>query len=559
MLKAFSSSKAQEIVAGLLLVVAGALFYAATYNRSSYEYILRADEGVSFATAMRTVQGFVPQRDFPSYYGPVMPYVYAAAFKLFGGSLAVMRAFWAFLNVLSVLLLFRIARHLLPTWMAFLAAVLVIGQQHPPLYTYNHIGLVLAIEGILLLMLRAMSKGAPKYFKWALTALLLLALLIKFNEALVVLVVIVVFLWISKLWIRRSGSTGQLPPAIPLRDVVIPGALAIVIFAAITFALNAGLTQAEFMRNFPLLPQYQASIGGYKYVSLVLSIPFRTPWAKMTAHRWYILWYENYVFAMLASFVLGIFFLIAAAQFFFPRTYRRTIDLVRWKSVLVLAVAAATYHEFFLTGNHWSTPMYIGLCLVAIVSFIWHALAGFPRLRYVPLLALLCVCLVSDAFYIDVVHRKYSAFYLDSPRARIYSSDDSDAPLVSEVVEFLEHNSNQQASIAAFPHDALLIYLAGRRNALRDDDYQWMLFPTEQSDDEIVREIETKKVSEVLISNFVGIRHGQPVFFGRDYLPHTFNYLQEHYRLVKTFGDNPRAYQVQYLRLDDAGDAEQSR
>ncbi len=55
----------KDSIAILMLVILAAVFYAATYNRSSYNYILRADEGVAFATAVRVTQGFIPQHDFP--------------------------------------------------------------------------------------------------------------------------------------------------------------------------------------------------------------------------------------------------------------------------------------------------------------------------------------------------------------------------------------------------------------------------------------------------------------------------------------------------------------
>jgi hypothetical protein len=215
----------------------------------------------------------------------------------------------------------------------------------------------------------------------------------------------------------------------------------------------------------------------------------------------------------------------------------------------VLTLAVGAYHEFYSTGNHWSTPMYIGFSLLAITCAAWNGLPGFPRTKYALLVTLLAVCVTSDVYYVCMVRRDYSQFYLDAPRARIYSSFDSDAPVVREVVEFLDQTPDTGQSLAAFPHDALLIYLAGRHNALRDDDYQWMLFPTEASDDEIVQEIARTKVTHILLSNFVGIRYGEPAVFGRDYLTHTFQYLQDHYQSVRTFGSDPRGYQVQYLEL----------
>src|SRR2546423_3791907 len=138
MLQHLRNPKYQDLSVLVVLAVMATLFYAASYNRSSYSYILRADEGVSLATSLRTTEGFVPQHDFPSYYGPLMPYLYGAVFKIFGPSIALMRAFWACMYIVSILLFYRIGRYVMPTFAAFAAAAMLIGQQHTPLYTYNH-------------------------------------------------------------------------------------------------------------------------------------------------------------------------------------------------------------------------------------------------------------------------------------------------------------------------------------------------------------------------------------------------------------------------------------
>ncbi len=318
--------------------------------------------------------------------------------------------------------------------------------------------------------------------------------------------------------------------------MMIPGAVAFAAFALITACLNIGLTKFQFLRNFPLLPQYQASIGGYQYVKFILTFPFRTGWHEMTARRWYFFWYENYIFSILISFVVGILVIFCAIRFLASRKYRERLGPDSWKAILVLMVAVGVYHEFYLTGNHWSTPMYVGFSLLAITFLIWEGLSRFPFARTTAVAILLLICVASDLYYVRVVYRNYSQFRIDDPRARIYSSSDSDAPVVSAVVAFLESETPPGTSMAAFPHDASLLYLAGRQNAMRDDDYQWMLFPDKESDLEIARELEVKKVQRIVLSNFVGIRRGQPVIFGRDYLPETFKYIQAHYGMVKTFG-----------------------
>jgi 4-amino-4-deoxy-L-arabinose transferase-like glycosyltransferase len=551
MLRRLKDYASKDLIAIVLLVIGSALFYAATYNRSSYSYILRADEGVSFATAVRVTQGFIPQHDFPSYYGPLMPYVYGTAFKAFGASIALMRGIWAILCIASIVLFYRLGRHLLPPFAAFAAAAMLIGQQHTPLYTYNHIGFVLATQGILMMLLNGMSSKATGHFRLKMAALLLMALLIKFNEAFVVFVVVVVVLGVAN-WRREENPLTETPQT---SWMIIPGTAAFAAFTLITAGLNIGLTKFQFLRNFPLLPQYQASIGGYQYVKFILTLPFRMGWHEMTARRWYFFWYENYVFSIIVSFIVGILVLFCTIRFFASSKYRKGLGPDSWKAILLAMIAVVVYHEFYLTGNHWSTPMYVGFSLVALTFLIWQGLSRFPLARTTVVAALLLLCVASDLYYVRVVYHTYSQFRIDEPRARIYSSADSDAPVVSSVVAFLESETPSGTSMAAFPHDASLLYLAGRQNAMRDDDYQWMLFPNEASDLEIARELDAKKVQRIVLSNFVGIRRGQPVIFGRDYLPETFKYIQTHYGVVKTFGANPRAYQVQYLELIDAAGA----
>jgi len=545
-----ASERRIDTLAMIVLALTATVFYAATFNRSSYIYILRADEGLSFATAMRVLQGFVPQRDFPSYYGPVMPYLYALVFKIFGPSIAIMRAFWALLFVISIAGFYRIGRYVLPPFAAFVAAFMIIGQQHTPLYTYNHIGLVLACQGMTLLLLRAGTTKRP-FSQIAFGALLLLSLLIKFNEGVVFLVCILAALWISRRLQNTNPADRRDDVTISPGSILRPALIAVAGFAIVTAALNFGLSKSEFLRNFPILPQYQASIGGFKYVKFITTLPFRSPWSSIPPRMWYIFWYENYMFSILISFLLAITALIFIVRLFASRKFRLSLHTTIWKSGLLLAVALGMYHEFYLTGNHWSTPMYIGFALLALTIVIWEQLPRFPKARVLILSLLLLTCFVSGVNYVRIVRSTFSQVFLDSPSARIFSSADSDAKVVGEVVNFLK-TSTLDEPIAAFPHDAFLVYLSGRRNAMRDDDYQWMLFPTEESDREIVQELEKKKVKHVLISSFAGIRHGKVAIFGSDFLPQTFAYLQSHYHTVRTFGPSTMRYAVEYRVLNEA-------
>lgn len=531
----------------LALLVAAAGFYGFTYNRSSYAYILRADEGYSFAVSVRAAEGLVPQKDFSYAYGPFMPYVYAGVFKLAGPSLAALRLTWAVLYIITVLLFYRIGLDIVPAWTALAAALMVIGQAHTPLYSYNHVGFVIVAE--LLVLCAFQFSGRPSFrYGIYLGALFLIGLLIKFNEAIAVYsAVMAATIFVAGR--RRKAETGELSTGLGphVRNCVIGALSALVIFALITAWLNSGLTRAQFLRNFPILPQYQASVGGYQYVIKMLLLPWKGHWTD--PGQWYGLWYENYYFAIIVSLATG----AGIALYFAIKVLRdRTLDGDQniGKAVILLTVAFAIQHEFYLTGNHWSTPMYVGFSLLAL-SYLLRSFLRWPQLYVGATVALLLVCLASDCVYAIVARQTFSEFSFDSARARIFSSETSDAVVSKQVVDYLAKNTGPSAELAAFPHDAALIHLAGRRNAMRDDDYQWMLFPTPESDHEIVQEIERRKVPSVLVSNFAGVKRGKLVIFGRDYLPETFQYLQDHYHQVVVFQSDHIRYRVGYFERNE--------
>ncbi len=534
----------------LLLVTVSVAFYAVTIDRSSYLYILRADEGYGFSAAVRTASGQIPQKDFSYAYGPIMPFVYAVSFKLLGVSLYAMRATWALLYTVSVVLFYGIARQILPALPSATAAICLVGQLHPPLYSYNHVGLVIAVQAALLLAMRLLVEPGRLRLWAALSAMFTLAFLIKFNEGLAV----IAFLSAGfGLWLTRKGI------GLPNRKVFMLRWLAVctvpvLLFAAVTFGLNYQLTAAEFWRNFPVLPEYHASVGGYQFVLRLLTSPVHLKMDGASAWKWWSLWYENYVLAVLASLAAGIAALLCLGAFFAFRL-RDSMSGDTWNAVLLGCCVLALYHEFYLTGNHWATPMYLGFAVVFGVWLVYRLAAPLPAVRYAALALLFGVSAASCVTYYMVGRMYFSQYDLSLQRARIRSSSDSDASTVQQVVDYIQHTTPAGTAMAAFPHDSLLLHLAGLPNGLRDDDYQWMLFPTEDSDAQLTAELKRKQISRLLISNFVGFRGRKLMFFGQDYLPQTYQYILSAYHPVQTFDNGLSGYAVTYYESNTSGSA----
>ena len=539
----------------VVLAIMASIFYAATIDRSEYSFILKADEGYSFAAAVKVGEGLTPQKDFSYAYGPLMPYVYAAAFKVFGVSIPVMRAIWAAAYIATIVLFFVIGRELLPTWLAAIAAFNLIGQIHTPLYSYNHVGLVLAVQLQLLIAIRLIRFQLISSYRWliALTALFTVELFIKFNEA----VAVFFFLSLSlALWfqfrdrslIEEKRRTWEV--ALKAWSLVV--GIPLVIFGLVTLYLNRHLTAEQIYRNFPILPEYHASVGGYHYVWKLLLRPLSLHGLPNLPWRWYSLWYENYYYAICVTFVCGAAAIVGLGVVLLSSSVRQRMTANHWAGVLVGGVSLGLYHEFFLTGNHWSTPMYVGFSSLFVVWIVFLVTQKHPAFTLGWGVCLFLVSFASAAVYLKIATSSFSEYALDLDRARIRSSNDSDAPVISQVVHYLDQNTAPNISLAAFPHDSLLIHLAGRTNIMRDDDYQWMLFPNDKSDQEIVEELESKRVPGILISNFVGIKAGRPVMFGVDYLTRTNNYIRGHYHEAKTFSAGDDGYAVTYFQLDDS-------
>jgi hypothetical protein len=559
----FSPLTRNDWIGVVILAILASTFYALTINRSAYDYILRADEGYSFSAAVRVSEGLIPQKDFSYAYGPLMPYLYAGAFKVWGTSIPVMRAVWASGYTASIVLFFFIGREVLPTWLATTFAVSLIGQIHTPLYSYNHIGLMLVVQLQVLASFQVLRAQPSAFYKWlwCIGTLFTLELLIKFNEAVAVFVFLSIGLglwhWLSgrsqdelerKSW-GNSWKTVSLVSVIPL-----------LIFVSVTVLLNRHLTADQFYRNFPLLPEYHASVGGYSFVWMLLARPFRLFGVPNSPWTWYSLWFENYYYAVCAALVCGLLAVLGLGALLFSSSLKHAMTVSHWAGVLIGCVSLGLYHEFFLTGNHWSTPMYVGFCSLFVIWIVYLATRKHRVLTMGWAGIFLAIALTSAAIYMRVATTYFSQYALDLDRDRIFSSSESDAPVISKVVHYLDTNTPQESSLVAFPHDSLLIHLASRANAMRDDDYQWMLFPTEKSDQEVVDELESKQVHGVLISNFVGFRGMQRVRFGVDYLTRTSKYLHEHYHPVKNFLEEESNYAVTYyLRNDSAAGAFEER
>ena len=87
------------------------------------------DEGVLYYHYLRVFQGQVPYRDFFTGYGPIVYYLHAAAFALFGVSINTTRTLMAAVNAATAAGLYSVTRRLSGRGLALIPPVLFAAMQ----------------------------------------------------------------------------------------------------------------------------------------------------------------------------------------------------------------------------------------------------------------------------------------------------------------------------------------------------------------------------------------------------------------------------------------------
>ncbi|MBV9581877.1 MAG: hypothetical protein JO057_25120, partial [Chloroflexi bacterium] len=105
-----------------LLVLAAVMF---VYAWSGHFWVDVVDEGYFLDLSQRVLNGALPYRDFTTYYTPGTFYLFAAAFKLFGTNLLVIRYLMVVVRGLCALLLYVLARRVAPWPLAWLPFALM--------------------------------------------------------------------------------------------------------------------------------------------------------------------------------------------------------------------------------------------------------------------------------------------------------------------------------------------------------------------------------------------------------------------------------------------------
>jgi hypothetical protein len=159
----------ESVVSSLFIALLGLVYYL-SYAR---QFRIDVDEGLIINGAMRVLSGQIPLRDFHQYMAGHY-YPLAFWFLLFGKSILVERLFFVLLHTLKNVLLFRLARRVLPAPWAWLPTLLLL--VFPGFWVKGFINLVLIVNlgliwnylerpGAKRLIALGLAIGASVYFR----------------------------------------------------------------------------------------------------------------------------------------------------------------------------------------------------------------------------------------------------------------------------------------------------------------------------------------------------------------------------------------------------------
>ena len=212
----------------LVAVAAVALF--AIYVWSTLYWIDLVDEGYFVYLSSRVKAGDLPYRDFDTYYTPGIFYLYAWTMDLFGTNVMPIRILMSGVRVLWALILYRLARRVMPWPFAVLPFVVVAGVDGAPIFPEPHPAwlAMLATLGMIETIARYQLSGARRWIVLA-GALAGVAFLFKQNSGAFAALALGAFLVL-----RERRQTGWL-----LR--LVQGLFVVVLALAVTVLLWPGM------------------------------------------------------------------------------------------------------------------------------------------------------------------------------------------------------------------------------------------------------------------------------------------------------------------------------
>ena len=504
----------------LLLVLLVGFIIAIPYMNFQ-GFLSQGDHGRDLYAAQAVYRGELPYKDFWWVYGPLMPYYYGLFFKIFGSQICSILLGKLALKILGGMLVCLAMMEVASESAAFLCACWFLLFQQDFFFTFNHLGGIVMILGVVFCLLSYIQKNSNKML-WGALAFIFTLCLIKINFGLAALGVCVI-----------TVGTNDLTRRIPLNTAKnLFYALAFIglpLFVFIIYrSLLNGLSITEIRQCLPYIE------GDQPYAMnplLAISIFLRNTLGTITSN------WQNLSFALIIN---------ASALRCFYLFFRNKLTALR-QTILILSLSmlclfyVANFHEYLKSGvwyrGFWSQPLSIMITflLIDIATQSIPKIARRATFLFIVLLAIFCW--FSTQRPINAV--KIKGQFLSLPRAGVYvANTPSWITTVEVTTKFLNKTLKPNELFFALPYDCLYYYLTGKKSPTRQLIFFDHIKISTDQERSVITELKKNRVNYVLLSNRAFSRQELGLgILGTGYCPLIAAYIQNNFDPIARFGD----------------------
>ena len=501
------------------------LFWGLTIDAPPY--LSSDDMGKDLYPFEMALRGHWPCRDYYWQYGPLMLFYYSSWLAVGGIHLLSVRLGYAALYILSSILCFKTLRLLVSPPVAFLASLsfLIQGMVYP-FYNFNHIGAIPLLLVSIFSLWKFLREGKVRWGYFGTLALIGMAL-VKWNMAAAAFLA-----FFTSLFLPGFGVSSKKRHAI----------LFVLIFGGVVLGLY-GLQYA----GVPLVRAKQCfglGVVDPRGGGIELWMNFKH------LLQWFFVWDRKRLGWAALIVIFGALGFFGLKKKEWNQTERK-MNQSAIASLFLFGIFNSS--DFFLIGHIYRLDFWTFPILVLLMGLFteWAKSLVGPKMRILfggsILLGILALPLqsVREAFAGRVPER-----YLDFPRGRVYVVKEtlSTVDVMKKGTHFILENTKADQEILTLPKDPLYCFLSGRRHATREIELERTNLIPEWEEEEMIRELETKQVPLILLSNRDESNRASAIrgmgYFGKTHLLKLGKYILEHYEEVQTFGTwetpNPR-------------------
>jgi hypothetical protein len=513
----------------LSVLAAGILITAPFANFQAF--LATGDHGRDLYAAQAVYRGELPYKNFWWVYGPLMPYYYGLFLKIFGVHISSMILGELCLRVLGGILICLGMMEICSGTAAFLCACWFMLFQQDFFFTYDHIGGIVMLLGVVFCLLSYIQRNSSKA-AWAALGLVFTLCLTKINFGIVALAMCVITVGVCD-FVRRIPMNTSKKFFYTVAFIGLP----LLVFI-IYWYLVKGLSIMEIRQCFPYMEGDQPYTAG---PSIAISAFLRMTYKTITSN------WTNLTFALIINTsALRCLYLLVRNKLPNPR-----------KTVLILSLGmlglfyVANIHEYLISGvwyrAFWAQPLSIMITFLLIDT----ATQGIPKIgrpsfpalivvRQIIFLFIAILIVASGVFVLRHINTvKTKSQYLALPRGGIYiTNSPAWISTVEQTTEYLNKTLKPNELFFALPYDCLYYYLTDKRSPTRQlIFFDHIRIPKEQ-ERSVIAELEKNHVNYILISNraFAHQEIGLGIL-GTSYCPLIGKYIEDNFVPLVHFGD----------------------